>query len=379
MKLLAPLPSAQQRRAFTLVELLVVIAIIGVLVGLLLPAVGSARAAARKAQCLNNLNQLGTAVFNYNTSKQKLPGYVQPFKRSDGTFLGVSDGFVVGSYFYSVNNPEQSWISWAAMLLPYFESGAIYDNMQDGTIVGNNTASSPPIAGIRGVDGFLCPDDTDVSGLTDAAGLSYVANTGAWDWDNSSNYLDPRVNNLGDTKANGLFQNLSLGNVTTRLDKIPDGATTTIMFSENIHKDSQDSSTGGGTYTWMGVFGEDAFASAATGEQQFGFVWVANLTPITGSGIYGQLPLSNQDRDTIGFPENATTYARPASNHPAGVLNAVMADGSGRSIDPSIDYTVYQQLLTAEGRKCVDPTGHDPPPPPIVTFRQLAPLAEGDY
>ncbi len=101
---------------FTLVELLVVIAIIGVLVGLLLPAVQSAREAARRMQCTNNLKQMGLALHNYHdVHKQFCPGIVQ--QASDPQYQLTAN---------NVANSVESW-AWGAFLLPFMEQGNLYD------------------------------------------------------------------------------------------------------------------------------------------------------------------------------------------------------------------------------------------------------------
>jgi prepilin-type N-terminal cleavage/methylation domain-containing protein len=120
-----------RRRAFTLVELLVVIAIIGTLIGLLLPAVQSAREAARRSQCSNNMRQTGLAVLNFESTKQRLPAFTD-----DGEYTGIP-GAVTGA-----TQPGYSWITHC---LPYMEEVGLYNAIatRSTTTAGGKFALSP--------------------------------------------------------------------------------------------------------------------------------------------------------------------------------------------------------------------------------------------
>jgi prepilin-type N-terminal cleavage/methylation domain-containing protein/prepilin-type processing-associated H-X9-DG protein len=124
------------RRGFTLIELLVVIAIIAVLIALLLPAVQAAREAARRAQCTNNLKQLGLAVHNYISQNNVFPA---------STMFG---GPLVSSWGYCP--------SWAVVLLPSLEQGPLYNATNfdyDMSQLANTTVS------YSALPTFLCPSE----------------------------------------------------------------------------------------------------------------------------------------------------------------------------------------------------------------------------
>lgn len=163
---------------FTLVELLVVIAIIGLLVGLLLPAVQSAREAARRIQCANNLKQIGLALHNYESAHRTFP-----FSSTSAP----GTGSVCGNGFFS----------WMAMLLPHIEQNPLYESI-DFRIGLASQCNLPSASSHRSVrlnlphpnayaagvivPSFLCPSDIltrdESTGNASPAPGSYAANIG---------------------------------------------------------------------------------------------------------------------------------------------------------------------------------------------------------
>jgi prepilin-type N-terminal cleavage/methylation domain-containing protein/prepilin-type processing-associated H-X9-DG protein len=135
----------RSRSGFTLIELLVVISIIAVLIALLLPAVQAAREAARRAQCINNLKQIGLALHNYHSSTNTFP-------------MGSSLGYVP-SY-----GGVGGWSDWSvhSMLLPYLEQTPLYNAANFNFDVGLDDATSGAINStvyLTRIGGFLCPSD----------------------------------------------------------------------------------------------------------------------------------------------------------------------------------------------------------------------------
>jgi prepilin-type N-terminal cleavage/methylation domain-containing protein/prepilin-type processing-associated H-X9-DG protein len=217
-------PRSTARRGFTLIELLVVIAIIAVLIALLLPAVQSAREAARRIQCVNNLKQIGLAFHNYHD---------------------VNNVFITGeSWTYRSDQPASGQVprrsyGWRIQVLPYIEQAPLYSAMNLQLCVWNpeNAITVIPTS----INAFYCPSDGKVTakigqslgfgnpGSTPMGYCSYAGNAGTWF--NLTNPIDwPALTSVkaGAANSNGImFQGSNIG-----ISAVTDGTSNTILVSE---------------------------------------------------------------------------------------------------------------------------------------------------
>jgi len=359
-------PRPRRRRGFTLIELLVVISIIAVLISLLLPAVQSARESARRAQCTNNLKQLGLAVHNYVSTHNVIPPH--------GMFLGSAWGACPPCTSEGWGNAA----SWTVMLLPSLEGINIYNAFNF-----NRSGDSPAnyTAGINQLNFLLCPSDTTAKRIDGNWGVTnYHGNWGgpgtirnwtgtivphfttypqAW-WGNDSNL--------------GVFG----------LEGIRDGASNTALFSERLIglNPGETVTPNNPEDAKLGMWNIDT-GGADTGNTALAMTALAACKAVTGpsrttpdsswlSGAYWALSypwnISNNAYTHYMTPNGKTCMPindgggatwggrsgliPPTSNHPGGV-NMTMSDGSVRFIKDSISAATWWAIGTRKGREVV--------------------------
>lgn len=218
------------RKAVTLVELLVVIAIIGVLVGLLVPAVQYAREAARRMKCTNNLRQLGLAVHQHADVYRRLPVSVSPFLEGPRP------------------KPRRDGSGWIVAVLPYFEQNALNDRFvqhSDGDFLSGDGLRHPDLAeSMKTLLAVLhCPSDGTVSRLSDqqyewfereVALTSYKGVIGDNRMGGSqSTFLGSEPDCISTGDCNGMFHRLTYQRPIVLADVL-DGTSNTLMLGEDV-------------------------------------------------------------------------------------------------------------------------------------------------
>jgi prepilin-type N-terminal cleavage/methylation domain-containing protein/prepilin-type processing-associated H-X9-DG protein len=338
---------SKSRNGFTLVELLVVIAIIGTLVALLLPAIQSAREAARRTSCTNNLKNLGIAILNFHDSHRKLP----TSNRAPGV----------------VNSPR---FAWATLLLPYFEEQNTFDrydfakNWSYPTAVAPKATPNFQIVGTR-LTVFECPSVPEDARLD--GDLQYWSQ-GFADW-NASRCAAP-ADYVPFTQVEQRLADLSLvdnvsdktgmmiRNTVATLKHVTDGTSKTIMLAESagrpyVYRKSGrvgDLATnrvnGGGWCRPASEIGLDGSSYDGTSFPGPCAINCANGEDYLkgGSDDKGIVPLA-----FYGTNGTSETFAF----HPSGA-NILFGDGSVHFLAEQIDIRIYAALVTRKGQEAVE-------------------------
>ena len=277
-----------KRSAFTLVELLVVLIVIALLAAILIPAVNRAREAARRAACVNKQRDLAFAMIAYNNANNGLPGYLNQ--------LG--------------NLPIHSW---AISVFPMIGENKRYEILMKGESVSKEALISPPI--------LLCPS----SDSKENSPLDYVVNCGP---------ADVKDNGADDSIVPpfSLFKDrrppLNQTNKKVKIEEIPDGASNTILLSENV-----DAITWWDNWTSLPI--SPSYTRDIDAVKSLGFIWSRDLLP--NSPAQPQKP-------------------RPSSKHPGTVVVAY-ADGTAKPINDDISIPDWLQAVCPDDAKVNDELG----------------------
>jgi prepilin-type N-terminal cleavage/methylation domain-containing protein/prepilin-type processing-associated H-X9-DG protein len=342
------------RRGFTLIELLVVIAIIAVLIALLLPAVQAAREAARRAQCVNNLKQLGLSLHNYESGNGSFPpsgmslnlGVTQPLYNDGG---------------YGV----------LPRLLQYIEGNTIFNTINFAVPYNSNTLqNTTSFTAVQ--NSFLCPSASRSSGGgregssgpdADSAAAALVGGYAVSDYSPTS-YTD--INPTGVATATypaTPYRNLAFGtngmlkSSKTSIAEITDGTSNTIAIAEDAGRDPRYLCpyTDAGYNTTFGWTVAYNTFSASSGQPRRSWRWA---DPGNAIGISGQInnkfrPMfSTTTYPTTGIVSDAGANDEIFSYHSGGA-NCLFGDGSVKFVKETINVVVLRSLVTLNGGEII--------------------------
>lgn len=312
---------------FTLIELLVVISIIGMLMGLLLPAVQSAREQGRRTTCMNNQKNIALAMIQYEQTKGRFP----QFRANGDCDADVRSQNAVSS------SDMKLQLGWIPQIFPYIEQQQLYDVIQNEGYTSANCDVT--------IETFVCKS----AGTADTNMNNYVANCGVADGAIVSTGAGYTAN---DTSKNyGMLTDGCYGGAKISINDVKDGTTNTLLISENLQAGN----------IWASKEYLVGFCANSV-NQGYG---VANATEnnatvgsdYTVSGVV--LPMKvNALRDLVAGSDitslNANqdlsdgdaywAWARPSSSHP-GVVVVALVDGSTRVMSESVDHEVLTKAM----------------------------------
>ena len=306
------------RDGLTLIELLVVIAIVGLLIALLLPAVQSAREAARMVSCRNNLKQIGLALHNHHVAKGHFPA------GNHAETAGVCPG---------TSQQSEDRVNWAISILPFLEQRSLHGSYDNSVC---NEAPENRLVRETAVAGYVCPSDRHapeliVPAMGPAAGWnknlrymsgSYRAVSGRSD---GQEFLDNSLLTSFPREWRGAMHVVGiLGFETERIKNITDGTCHTLMVGESTTRTKPEFGT-----MWAYSY---AFYSLSAGTPQERILWGDYERCCAAGGAGNSFPC----RRGWGSP------------HP-GVVNFVTCSGSVVTISKDIDTDVFVKLTTIAG------------------------------